>query len=207
MEIILEKAKHRNGQDFKVVTNKETGCWECLDRRPRFGGVGHIPYKNTYAHRYFYEKFKGVIPKGLLVRHLCNNAKCCNPDHLDVGTKKDNVDDMMKSFRNKNGRSSLNKEDIIYICGSLESTKELAEKFKVNTSTINRIRSGESYKFLNVKRTKVGKKINSKQAMEIFDSELDWKELAKKYNVKYTTIYDIKKMNTWRKFNEGRNIK
>ena len=35
----------------------------------------------------------GEIPKGLLVMHKCDTRACCNPDHLQLGTQKDNMAD------------------------------------------------------------------------------------------------------------------
>ena len=48
------------------------------------------------AHRYAYELFVGPIPEGLMVRHRCHNRRCCNPDHLELGTNRDNVQDNLR---------------------------------------------------------------------------------------------------------------
>jgi transposase len=50
--------------------------------------------------RWLYEKSIGKIPKGFVIRHKCDNPKCINIDHLEIGTQKDNVQDMMKRGRN-----------------------------------------------------------------------------------------------------------
>ena len=47
-----------------------------------------------YVHRDVYEAVKGPIPKGFLVRHTCDVRLCVNPDHLVLGTKRDNILDV-----------------------------------------------------------------------------------------------------------------
>ena len=46
--------------------------------------------------RYIYQMFKGEIPSGLVIRHTCDNKKCINPDHLILGTYKENTQDYME---------------------------------------------------------------------------------------------------------------
>lgn len=82
---------------FKV--NKETGCWEwfgCLNK----SGYGKFCYKGKHilAHRYSWIKHKGDIGK-LFVCHHCDNPPCVNPNHLFLGTAKDNTQDCIKKGR------------------------------------------------------------------------------------------------------------
>lgn len=65
------------------ITYDESGCWVwtgCLST----SGYGQV--KNTSAHRYTYEFFRGKIPKGKEMDHLCRNRHCCNPWHVEPVT-------------------------------------------------------------------------------------------------------------------------
>ncbi len=81
-----------------------TGCWEWKGAKYR-GGYGHFRrnvgglWKMSKAHRYAYEHFVGPLPPNLLVCHSCDNPSCVNPEHLFLGTSRDNVRDMIKKGR------------------------------------------------------------------------------------------------------------
>lgn len=81
-------------------TPTEQGCLEWLAYRNPLGygsfGVGGT---TVGAHRVAWEIVNGLIPVGLVIRHVCHNRLCCNPAHLLLGTQADNVADMMSSGR------------------------------------------------------------------------------------------------------------
>lgn len=74
-------------------------CW--LWHGPVRGRYGHIYAngKNRAAHRIAYGLTFGPIPDGLLVLHHCDNPVCVRPDHLFLGTARDNTLDMYAKGR------------------------------------------------------------------------------------------------------------
>lgn len=79
-----------------------TPCWSFTGSK-RASGHGQIweNGKLSNAHRVAYEAKYGPIPPGMVVMHLCDNPACCNPDHLTLGTEKDNTHDAVLKGRRK----------------------------------------------------------------------------------------------------------
>lgn len=110
-------------EHWAVQPEPNSGCWLWAGR---VGVKGHgemsLNGKHVLCHRASYELERGPIPTGLWVLHRCNNACCCNPDHLYLGTHKDNMRDMKESGRHKmkthgerSGRAILRESDVIEI--------------------------------------------------------------------------------------------
>jgi len=93
---------------LKRINKKgEDDCWEWMGCILQSGyGQVRINYKKYRVHRFIYEKMCDIIPSGLLVLHTCNNPKCCNPNHLFLGTHQDNMDQMVKDGRKLSGENS-----------------------------------------------------------------------------------------------------
>lgn len=87
IERFLEKISVSN-----VNFYKGTCCWEWTGSKNR-GGYGQIQLegKKERVHRLSYILFIGKIPEKLELDHLCRNIVCCNPDHLEAVTHKENM--------------------------------------------------------------------------------------------------------------------
>lgn len=79
----------------------EKGCWEWRSSRARSDGYVQASFNNKVwrVHRYAYTIAIGPIPPMLDVLHTCDNPPCCNPDHLFVGTQRDNMLDCIGKGR------------------------------------------------------------------------------------------------------------
>ena len=68
------------------------GCWLWTGGSGRGYGTfrGGILDSLVAAHRFSYLMFKGSIPKGLQIDHLCRVKLCVNPNHLEVVTPQEN---------------------------------------------------------------------------------------------------------------------
>jgi hypothetical protein len=136
--------------DFEYVPN--TGCWEVISHVPtdrgyvqiRLGAQGKVA-----AHRASYESFYGEIPEDLFVCHYCDNRKCINPEHLFLGSAKENMKDCYAKKRGvsgaRNGRAVLIESMVREIQNSSLSVKELAKLYGVSASPIYKIKQGRSW--------------------------------------------------------------
>ena len=152
---------------LEAATEQDCVLWPlALDR----GGRGRIWHggKLMLAHRWVWERIKGVIPAGKLLCHTCDNPTCVNPRHLYVGTHADNMRDMKVRRRyfaarnperavesgrrlglsntwargSKNPKAKLSDDDARSIRASSLPTKKLAATFGVHRTIIQRIRRG-----------------------------------------------------------------
>ncbi len=66
--------------------------------------------RKVKAHRFIWQLLFGPIPQGKIICHTCDNPKCVNPNHLFLGTHKDNTQDMLKKGRAGDGGSKTKRE-------------------------------------------------------------------------------------------------
>lgn len=138
---------------IKNYVTKTSSCWNWNGDRYD-SGYGRLRDRNkrqVRAHRFFYEQVYGVIPEGLCALHKCDNRACVNPDHIFVGTKKDNMQDCLKKKRHKyiahhgedNGMSKLSKEKVtkireLWAKGGIYQS-DIAKKFGVTQQVISKV--------------------------------------------------------------------
>lgn len=122
------------------IARKSNSCWEW--RGKYSGGYGYYSYlgKKHLVHRLMYQLWYGDIAKGMVIRHMCHNPQCCYPEHLQVGTQQQNMDDMRKAGRQANN-SKLTTQHRRQIRKSTLTLKQLADIYKVSVTTIWRVKN------------------------------------------------------------------
>lgn len=97
----------KTGPKPKTLANKfwskvtlAHGCWK-WDGSKSSRGYGKITHnrKTLISSRVSWAIHNGHINNDLFVLHKCDNPECTNPDHLFLGTQKDNMRDMLNKNR------------------------------------------------------------------------------------------------------------
>ncbi len=138
----------------RVLIPDDNGCMRYIGGKGHYGyGIFYDRTRQVRAHRFSYERHFGVIPRGLEVMHLCDNPWCVAPEHLTIGSHKENMNDCKRKKRNyliparyghENNLSKLKEKDVIEIRKQLEmglSNKNIANRFGVTTQNIRYIKS------------------------------------------------------------------
>lgn len=152
----------------KTVKVGDCLVWTGAKTKVRLGyGIIKIStFKTKLAHRIMWEKTNGEIPGNMLVLHTCDNSLCVNPEHLFLGTQKDNMDDARKKGRGnpkwyyekkvlpgkargeRNGTAKLTSEKVMAIFNDDRPRKEISRVFSISNQQISNIKRKQSWKHL-----------------------------------------------------------
>lgn len=149
----------------KVVRIPFSGCWIFMGALNETGygivGTGGRGQPNDRSHRITYRHFCGPIPDGMFVCHACDVPSCCNPDHLFLGTPKDNSRDMVNKGRNSppprnphvvgsvHPGSKLTEAQVMVIRGLYErgeTQQSIANMYGVARQTISKVVNRKRFK-------------------------------------------------------------
>src|ERR1017187_1260619 len=117
--------------------SEPNGCWVWLGGMgPNGYGIFHLATssKKVPATHYSWELWTSrPVPKGILLCHKCDHPYCVNPEHLFLGTHKDNMRDMKDKRRSASGikhhAHKLTENDIHTIRSSTLTCRVLSKQY------------------------------------------------------------------------------
>lgn len=141
-----------------VTKSSESECWEWQGQKLSNGygriSLGAKSLGSDGAHRISWKMHNNAeIPNGMVVMHSCDNPSCVNPNHLSIGTYKENTADMIAKGRKRvvspkgegNGKSLLNEEKVRIIKQSNLSHAALARELGVSPNCVRGVRIGRTW--------------------------------------------------------------
>lgn len=149
-------------RQFLVGIEFTRTCWLRKTAKPDYYGRAPMSVSRVLgerqAHRVSWILFHGPIPEGLWVLHHCDIRACVRPDHLFLGTDRDNKADMVAKKRafsphgERNGGHKVTTKQVVEIrsrFASGETCKELlAKEYGVTSFAIRAILAGKVWKHL-----------------------------------------------------------
>lgn len=138
---------------FWLKVKKTDDCWIWIaglspDGYGKFKAFG----KTFRATRFIWTHMNGAIPEGQQILHACDNRLCVRPDHLHLGSHKENMREAALRQRMVSGEQShLSKftaEQVREIRRSTEPQKVLAKRYGVWQGAISHIKCGRNWSHL-----------------------------------------------------------
>lgn len=137
-EVVLES--------FWSQVDRSGDCWiwqgAIHSRDWQYGSLSVLGRgKRFLAHRFIWMVLHGPIPEGLYVCHACDNPKCVNPEHLWLGSPRENTRDMVRKGRDGWERK-LTAEKVREIRlrhSEGETGASLARRFGIAECTVGRV--------------------------------------------------------------------
>lgn len=202
---------------FHLQVEKSDGCWKWSAGRDKDGyGVFKAVVNGEQfrrAHRYSYALHKGSVGD-LMVCHTCDNPWCVNPDHLFLGSGKDNQADKWQKGRGRALKGELaphvilTEESVRKILADPRPFSKIAADYGVATSTIGSIKQRVSWAHVDgesVVTPRTGRiletprhaKLSPETVKEIRTRTEGATALAREYGISRQTINDIRTLRSW----------
>lgn len=130
----------------KVIPEPNSGCWLWTGAVTGNGYGGfHDGERMVGPHHYSWRLHCGEIPDGMYVCHRCDTPLCVNPDHLFLGTPKDNQQDRTRKGRAMRTHAWVHPEELkAKIRADTRTYREIAEAHGVSFMTVKHLKANTS---------------------------------------------------------------
>ncbi len=145
----------------KVDRKGPDDCWMWTGTRQvplkngmQYGHFGTYDHKtiNHRAHRFSWMLANGRIPDEMVIMHKCDMPLCVNPNHLQLATRRENLQDMEDKGRvakgENQGYSKLTRDQVRAIRACDTPPSELAKVYDVHPTCITSVRTRKSWAWL-----------------------------------------------------------
>ena len=162
---------------FWTKVEKTAACWLWRGAvgTHGYGVIGLGGHATITAHRFSWALHKGKIQDGRWILHRCDNRRCVNPNHLYLGTVRENVRDMMergapycfklrshitpeieqhrlaalpRGRSHHRGAAKITEATAAQIISASGSQRQIGERFGVSQQLVSLIKSGKRWAYL-----------------------------------------------------------
>lgn len=200
MKLIPDRIINLKQEFMSLIVKDPNGCWiwQGAIQNPGYGN-----FKGFLAHRVSHSIFKGSTD-GFWVLHSCDNPPCVNPEHLRIGTPKENMADAWSRNRIKHKKGPDNPAAKL----THEQVKELGELYlsdkSINISELGRnfnISPSAAAHYLKLAKVESRKPFRvsaelEKRILELYDKDkTNMRLVAKELNIGLKGIVNVLKRN------------
>lgn len=128
-------------------------CVECVSVSGNGYSTISLGGVHYAGHRLVYMLAYGPIPQGSVVRHKCDNTRCINPLHLELGTHTDNMRDSAERGTHRHGEDHANaklNEEIVRLIRKQraegKSLKEIAAPLGLHITTVSQVANRKTWR-------------------------------------------------------------
>lgn len=198
--------------NMRNITADDCHLWTGGSDAAGYGAM-MIDGRRWLLHRLMWIFHNGRIPNNMIIRHkVCGNRRCFNIEHLAIGTQKENIADTMRQGRHvlilgeRHPNSKFTDAQIVEMRNSDLSFMEVVRTYGGSEAAVHNILTGKTWKHvggrirekMNARGSAVGAaKLTEELVREIKRSDETTAKLAKRLNVSWHTINDVRKGKYW----------